>query len=211
MRFLKFLSLAACGLFAGALSAQVGVYVLATGQHMSNVKYTTTTTPWTLGGPNTGDFSPLGYTIGGYYDFKKFGPATFGIDVRGGSTTSKKGVVDTATAAGGRIYSALGGARFSFQTKLAGLHISPYAEGAVGLVKTNFGVLTAQMPGPQTPSSTGRVSNVNFNGYVGADVALAPVLSLRLEGGTGLVHGNSESTPLQTYSVGIVFHTRPRQ
>ena len=193
---LKLFVLAVCGLFAGCLQAQVGGYVLATGQHMTEIN-------------GSAKFSPIGYTIGSYYDFFSIGRVRIGADARFTSTSSKKGATTAASfgpsGVGGRIYSGLGGVRGSMNFKWKGIGIAPYLQASAGLVRTNYGVL---FPGsPQAPG-TGRLSNFGLNGFAGADITVLPVVSLRFEGGSGIVHGGptSGTYPLQTFSVGLVFH-----
>ncbi|MBS1813750.1 MAG: hypothetical protein JSS87_02625 [Acidobacteria bacterium] len=195
---LKLFVLAACGLFAGCLQAQVGGYVLATGQHMTGIN-------------GSAKFSPVGYTIGGYYDFFSAGRVRIGADARFMSTSSKKGATTGAnvgpSGVGGRIYSGLGGVRASIDFKIKTVAIKPYLQASAGLVRTNYGVL---YPDPPTsPGVTDRYSNLGVSGFAGADISLLPMVSLRLEGGSGVVHGGpaSGSYPLQSYSVGIVFHS----
>lgn len=216
MRFVKSLVLMAGALSSCAAFGQVGFYTLATGQHMSDIRFNPSATPITVDskGSATGSFSPLGYTLGGYYDFHSFGRFRLGADARFVSTSTQKGALAgdsfsfAATAAGGRVYSGLAGARLSTRFKVKVLPIHPYVEAAAGLVRTNYGVIA---PGsPTQPSATGRYSNFAFTGMVGGDFYLLPILDLRLEGGSGFLSGGPASStyPLQTFSIGVVFHTK---
>lgn len=221
MRFKKFLALAACALFAGSMRAQTGVYILATGQHVTGVHYNYTLPPSppsvptnlsVTSGPYNGYFSPIGYTIGAYHDFLSLGRFHLGADARFISTSAKKGATASSDnphpfiGAGGRVYSGLAGVRFSTPVKLMAIHLTPYIGANAGLVRTNYGVLYPDSP--QAPG-TGRLSNLGLNGNIGADIHLAPFVALRLDGSSGIIHGGpvNASYPLQTFSIGINFHS----
>lgn len=227
---LKLFVLALCGLFAGCLQAQVGVYVMATGQHMSDVTYVYT---GATTGPNPyvgqSHFSPLGFTGGIYYDRWGTDRFRFGIDLRGGVTSSQKGTVTndknfpsgSSNIAGGKIYTTMGGFRGSMQTHIGAVKLSPYAQISAGLIRTNYGVYTPinySYTGNGT-GATGNVSNFGVAGIIGADVKITPMIAWRLEAGTGGVFAGSKpgtlsksnfevpsgTFPLQSYSMGIVF------
>lgn len=235
MRF-KLLVLAVCGLFAGCLQAQVGVYVLATGQHMSNVTYTYT---GSTTGPNpyTGEshFSPLGFTAGAYYDRWGTDHFRFGVDVRGGISSSQKGTVTNdknfpaspSNFAGGKIYTMMGGARGSMRTHIGAVKLDPYVQLSAGLIRTNYGVyppINYGFSGNGT-GATGNVSNFGAAGTIGADVQINPMIAWRLEASTGAVFAgsrpdglsksnfnvSSSTFPLQSYSMGVVFRFHRNQ
>lgn len=227
MRFMKFLALAASALCAGSLQAQTsanyGGYILATGQHMTDIHFAVSGNSPTTGvasiarGPYTGKFSPIGYTLGGYYDFLSLGRFRMGVDARFISTSSRKsatadrgaypsGVDYSTIGPEGRIYSGLAGVRFSTPVKLSSLRLVPYIGVNAGIVRTNYGIL---FPGSTQAPGTGRLSNLGLNGNAGVDIKLAPVVALRLDGSSGIVHGGpvNASYPLQTFSIGINFHS----
>lgn len=236
---MKSLALAACTLCAGYLHAQVAVYVLATGEHMSNVPFTYTASKYSITPPpgtqlsGQGSFSPLGYTVGGTYDFMNVGRVHLGVDARFTSTSSKKGAVardgmysgttssGPATSgqvpqydlAGGRVYSTLGGIRGSINTRISAIHIDPYVQASAGLIRSNFGVYEPVYNGP-----TGRLSAFGAFGFAGADIHLAPMVALRLEGGAGTAIAPSKPSnfdnfdvpsggkALYKFSAGLIFH-----
>jgi hypothetical protein len=219
MRLSKVFALVVCALSVSAVRAQVGVYLLATGQHMSSITYTDTSSTATPQTSASGHISPLGFTAGSYYDFHTFGPVRVGADLRGGVTTSQKSALSLENASGGYVGTVLGGARGSVTTHIGPVKLDPYLQVSFGLIRTNYGVYT-----PTANQGTNRLNNFGMTGYLGADVHLAPILSLRVEGGSGAVLAGSRPSnlsgqrysvssgaiPLQTFSIGIVLHGRPQ-
>ena len=204
MLFRKSLLLLTLCLFAPIVHAQLGVYGLITGQKMSGIDSANQSRGW----PKLDSaYSPLGWTLGAYYDFYNLGPVRLGVDARGGITTSKKGAQTSSNGAGGYIGNGLAGVRASFHTPIK--QIKPYVQGSLGVARTNYGLLPANGP------DSGRFTNLAFGGFVGADITLAPILDFRAEYGYGGVHSgehNYGTTPgvgsgtygLQTVSAGFV-------
>ena len=217
MRLSKVFVLAVCVLSVSAVRAQVGVYILATGQHMSSINFTDTLSTTTPQATSSGHISPLGFTGGAYYDFHTFGPVRVGADLRGGITSSQKSAIAVENAAGGHVGTVMGGARGSITTHIGPIKVDPYAQVSFGLIQTNYGVYT-----PTANGGTNRLNNFGLTGYLGADFRLAPVFSVRFEGGSGAVIAGSRPSnlsgqrysvssgaiPLQTFSIGVVFHSR---
>ncbi|WP_041586139.1 hypothetical protein [Terriglobus saanensis] len=186
---------------------------------MSSINYTDTLSTTTPQATGSGHISPLGFTGGVYYDFHTFGPIRVGADLRGGITSSQKSALGVENAAGGHVGTVLGGARGSLATHIGPVKVDPYVQVSFGLVQTNYGIYT-----PVANQGTNRLNNFGMTGYLGADVHLAPIASLRFEGGSGAVLAGSRpnslsgqrysvssgAIPLQTFSIGIVFHGRPR-
>jgi hypothetical protein len=219
MRLSKVFALVVCALSVNAVHAQVGVYFLATGQHMSSINYTDTLSTTTPQATGSGHISPLGFTGGAYYDFHTFGPIRVGADLRGGITSSQKSALGVENAAGGHVGTVMGGARGSIATHIGPVKVDPYLQVSFGLMQTNYGVYT-----PVANAGTSRLSNFGMTGFLGADFHVAPVASIRFEGGTGAVIAgsrpsnlsgqrysvNSGAIPLQSFSIGVVFHSRPQ-
>jgi hypothetical protein len=152
--------------------------------------------------------NPLGFTGGAYYDFKSIGPVRLGVDLRGSTANTHRGAQANSDGSGAHIYSGLGGIRLSFHTPVK--YIKPYVEGAAGIGRSNYGVLTNANiftfvnPGVQT------ISNLEYHGYVGVDVPFAPFADWRVfEVGYGALNsfGNAAHTyPIMSISSGIVLH-----
>src|SRR5580698_435880 len=110
--------------FTSAAQAQFSAYADVTVEQLSGIRSSpvlqvlsplpctgTTTTNCTA---YNNSVHPIGFTGGASYDWKTFGPATIGFDLRGIVESDKRGAQTTATGAGARIYSGLGGIRASF-------------------------------------------------------------------------------------------------
>jgi len=193
-------------LIAGAAHAQAGLYATVTAQRISNIPYSTGTTTAT-----GGEVNPLGGTFGAYYDFKNLGPVRLGVDGRGVITRTPRGVLPTANGSGTHLFSVLGGVRASFHTPIHLLR--PYVEGAAGYARTDYGEPPdSPQPGVITGVSTPLYKAFEYHGYAGLDLAVAPLLDVRLfELGYGGLSGSgptnqSQSYPVKSISVGIVFH-----
>jgi hypothetical protein len=146
--------------------------------------------------------SPLGFTVGGYYDIHSFGPVRLGADLRFSHLTDRRGAQSAADGAGTRVYSTLGGVRASFHTPYKLLQ--PYIQGSAGLGRSDYGLLF---------DSTGKanpVNNFQYNAYAGVDLKVLPVMDIRAVelgyGGLNPFGTNAHNYPLRSVSFGFVFH-----
>jgi hypothetical protein len=222
------LPLAVLALALPALSstaqAQFSVYADVTVEQLSGIKSSpvlnvltplpctaTTTTNCTA---YNNSVHPIGFTGGGSYDWKTFGPATIGFDLRGIVESDKRGAQTNATGSGARIYSGLGGVRASFNTPFK--LIRPYVQGSVGYARSNYGVLTNAMVStspifPGIPTQ----NNLEYHAYAGMDLRFLPWADWRIfEAGYGGLQAfgtYAHTYPLYSISSGIVFHIPPRQ
>jgi hypothetical protein len=160
---------------------------------------TTSGTPVTFGEKSTAD--PYGGTVGAFYDFRSFGPVTFGADVRASFlNTNKSAYAYQASTSFMRHYAFLGGARATFKTPFKVLR--PYAQISAGLGRTD----ATQPPLPLTAA----LNYQNFTqvqGFAGLDLALFDNVDFRaIELGVGEMFGPS-SHNIQTIGIGLVFHT----
>jgi len=185
--------------------AQAGVYGLFTVDRQSGIN---SSPILPAGVAYNNSVNPLGFTGGAFYDFKSFGPVRLGVDLRGSTVNAHRGAQANSDGAGAHIYSGLGGIRLSFHTPIK--FIKPYVEGAAGIGRSNYGVLTNANiytyvnPGVQT------ISNLEYHGYGGVDVPFAPFADWRVfEVGYGALNsfGNAAHTyPIISISTGVVFH-----
>jgi hypothetical protein len=191
--------------FSSTAHAQAGAYGLFTVDRMSGIA----SSPILPAGVMYNDqVNPLGFTGGAFYDFKSFGPIRLGVDLRGSAINAHRGAQANSDGAGTHIYSGLGGVRLSFHTPLK--FIKPYVEGAAGIGRSNYGVLsnaslaTYVNPGVQT------ISNLEYHGYAGLDLPFAPFADWRVfEVGYGALQsfGNAAHTyPIMSISTGVVIH-----
>jgi len=156
---------------------------------------------------------PIGFTGGASYDWKTFGPATIGFDLRGIVESDRRGAQTNATGSGARIYSGLGGIRASFATPIKPLR--PFVQGSFGYARSNYGVLTnAQVSSNPLFPGIPTQNNLEYHVYAGMDLRFLPVADWRVfEAGYGALQeiGNfSHNYPLYSISTGIVFHIPPR-
>ncbi len=142
--------------FSAAAHAQLAVYGTVSVEHVTGLKCLDT-----VCGSNNGTISPVGGGGGVYYDWRTFGPARIGFDVRASSTVGNKNAVQYASGPQPRIYSALGGVRASFQLKT--LSLRPYVQGSVGWDRTNA----------NAPLTYG--TGVEFRGVRGCGLPVFPV------------------------------------
>ena len=196
-----------------AARAQTSVYATVTAHNLGGLTYTTvgTGTANTLTTKTDGSFSPLGATIGGYYDFKSIGRIRLGADVRGSITRSNHGADPTNAGSGGRIYTAMGGVRATFPAHFKLL--APYLQGSVGYARTDAGISPAVSLNQTNPFPAGRAttsSGVVYQGLAGLDIRALPTLDVRLfEFGLGAISGIQNQPGahlLQSVSVGLVYH-----
>lgn len=191
--------------FPSIAHAQAGVYAQFTVDRLSGIK----SSPILPAGVAYNDsVNPLGFTGGAYYDFKSLGPVRLGVDLRGSTINSHRGAQANSDGAGAHIYSALGGVRVSFHTPLK--YIKPYVEGAAGLGKSNYGVLSNASISNYVTPGVQTISNLEYHGYVGLEVPFAPFANWRVfEVGYGALNsfGNAAHTyPMMSVSSGIVLH-----
>jgi hypothetical protein len=156
---------------------------------------------------------PIGFTGGASYDWKTFGPATIGFDLRGIVESDRRGAQTNATGAGTRIYSGLGGVRASFNTPFKPLR--PFVQGSFGYARSNYGVLTnAQVSSNPAYPGIPTQNNLEYHVYAGMDLRFLPAFDWRVfEAGYGALQemgSFSHNYPLYSISTGIVFHIPPR-
>ena len=191
--------------FNSAAHAQAGVYATFTVERLSGIQ---SSPILPAGVAYNNSVNPLGFTGGAYYDFKNLGPVRLGVDLRGSSINTHRGAQVSSDGSGTHIFSGLGGVRLSFHTPIK--YIRPYVEGAAGIGRSNYGVLsnsginTYVTPGVQT------ISNLEYHGYLGVDVPFASFADWRMfEVGYGALNsfGSAAHTyPIMSISSGVVFH-----
>jgi hypothetical protein len=190
--------------------AQVGVYGMFTVDRLSNIASSPVPLPPNSTGSafaraNTVD--PLGGTGGVYYDFMKLGPVRLGADLRGSILTTKRGAYINFNGPGARIYSVLGGVRGSFQTPIKSL--KPYVQLSAGLGRSDYGLYSGR-PASSQPLPNAIYNNFEYEGLVGLDVKLLPVLDWRVAefgyGGLDPFGTYSHNYPIKQVSMGFVFH-----
>jgi hypothetical protein len=185
--------------------AQADVYGMFTTDRLSGIQ----SSPILPAGVAYNDYvNPLGFTGGGFYDFKTFGPVRLGIDLRGSTTNTHRGAQVTSDGAGSHIYSGLAGVRGSFHVYKP--YIKPYVQASAGVGRSNYGVLSNAglynyvRPGVQT------VSNLEYHGYAGLDLSFASFADWRVfELGAGALNsfGSASHTyPILSISTGVVLH-----
>ena len=164
--------------------------------------------------PSTGSLNFTGGYGGVFYDWRTFGPARIGFDVRAGEEHSNK---SASSGAGGSnatsTQAVLAGVRASFHTPISVL--KPYGQVSAGWARSNvsepFGTTVATSSSLTPPRSYDNFLRVE--GFVGADIRILPQLDLRaVELGIGNMNrmgsGNagSSSVSVQSVGIGIVFH-----
>ena len=213
-------------LAAGSSYAQFSAYGNVTLDHLTGIDsaplLNTLTPPPCTGSVTTNctayrsSVDPIGFTGGVSYDIKQVGPALLTADVRAVVENNHQGAQRLSQGSGTHIYSYLGGIRASFSTPFQLLR--PYAEGAVGYARSNYGVLTNAgiktasgnpvLPGVSTQG------NLEYHIFAGADLRVLPVLDWRVaELGYGAIvemGSYSHNYPLYSVSTGIVLHFPPR-
>jgi hypothetical protein len=203
--------------------AQVGVYGMYSGEHLSNIQcFSPASVSCSNGsaggavvggvqqGGATGSINPSGFSGGIYYDFRNVGPVRLGLDVRGGQGHSNK---SAAWSAGEKNateeYMVLAGVRGSMKTKYSWL--TPYAEVLGGWTRSDA-------TEPCTLNSFGLCTVVPFDNFVryeavgGADIHLSSILDLRLVelgiGNMNRIGSGTGQSSVGVFSVGagIVLH-----
>jgi hypothetical protein len=215
MNFGKWMTVVLLGLGCGLTAhAQYGIYFGYSGERLGGITCKSfigtqndcsATTASLSGGTSTAttdSVNPSGYLLGGYWDFKTFGPVRLGADVRYYDLKSNK---SASTAAGGpnatTSNTVLGGVRGTFHTPISWL--KPYGEIAAGRSSTDAA------NGPGTFSSY-----LRYEGFAGIDIRILPVMDIRaVEVGIGnmsAMGSGSGSISVQSIGAAIVFHTPPR-
>ena len=89
-------------------------------------------------------------------------------------------------------------------------YIKPYVEGAAGLGRSNYGVLSNASTANYITPGVQTISNLEYHGYVGVDIPVAPFADWRVfEAGYGALNsfGNAAHTyPIMSISTGVVLH-----
>jgi len=190
---------------SSAAHAQAAIYGQFTVDRLSGIQ----SSPILAAGVAYNDsVNPLGFTGGAFYDFKSFGPFRLGVDLRGSTVNTHRGAQANSDGSGSHIYSGLGGVRLSFHTPIK--YIKPYVEGAAGIGRSNYGVLTNSSTSKYVTPGVQLISNLEYHGYAGVDLPFAPFADWRVfEVGYGALNsfGNAAHTyPIMSISTGVVIH-----
>jgi hypothetical protein len=212
MSFRKAVLLLAAVAIATATSshAQVGVYGMFTVDRLSNIASSPLPPPPNSTGSafaRSNSVDPLGGTGGVYYDFLKLGPVKLGADLRGSILTTKRGAYINFNGPGARVYSVLGGVRGVFNTPVKSL--KPYLQISAGLGRSDYGLYTGR-PASNQPLPNAIYSNFEYEGLVGLDIKMLPILDWRVAefgyGGLDPFGTYSHNYPIKQVSMGFVFH-----
>jgi len=159
--------------------------------------------------------NPLGFTGGATWDFKTFGPATLGVDLRGSIVKTHQGAETYSQGTGAHTYSGLGGVRASFNSPIRVFR--PYIQASAGIARSNYGVLTnAGVTNSGTPIYPGipTQNNLEYHVYAGGDLRFTPWADWRVfELGYGALNSfgtYAHTYPIYSVSTGVVFHFPPR-
>ena len=226
MSFRKFAVLILLSLLGtvGKLRAQVGVYIGFSATDFSGISCLAPTGTTCANGavyPQQGSAKPLGLLLGGYYDFKTYGPVRLGVDVRYNHESSNKAAADNV---GGKnaVFSdtGLAGVRGSF--KVHPNWFRPYVQASVGITKSNITEPSCITTTGATILCSGTTLNtprttdtfLRYEAFGGADVKVFPILDLRIiEVGVGNMNrvgsgtsGTTSSVGVKSIGAGIVFH-----
>lgn len=186
-----FAAVAAC--FPFAAHGQIGIFGTVTGENINGVSCAQST-GGTVSGCASGSTTdkPYGASFGGYYDFRNLGPVRYGVAIRGGVlNTNKDPGANISSTDLIREYSVMGGLHGTTGTPIRWLH--PFGEVMAGYSK--FGPVYAYD------------TYTKFQGTLGADISLAPILDLRvIELSAGALFGPS-THGTQSIGAGIVFHS----
>ncbi len=190
---LKHLFLAGAFALSAAVGAQaqVGIFGQLTGQRVTGVQCKFTTCSNTEG---------IDYLQGGgggiYYNFRRFGPALLGVDVRADTLASNKSAsTPIAGKNAARYTSLMGGARATFHVPVT--FMRPYGEVDLGWVRR------------VNPQLYGIDNFFGYRVYGGLDFAVAPIMDVRVpEVGIGqnIGFGGVKSNTVESVSIGVVFH-----
>jgi hypothetical protein len=199
MNFGKLFGLAVMALGCAAAHAQLGVYGMYQGNTLSGIQCFAPATVACSNGTtagNTGTVKPSGIQGGIYYDFKTIGPLRFGGDIRGGTFHSNKSAVNSS---GGDNATHMDNLLFGLraEVKVPYVFLKPYAQVSAGYARTD---------------ATEPYSIVEYEGLVGADIKVFPIVDLRaIELGIGNMNrigsGNGTgSVGVKSIGIGVVFH-----
>ena len=193
MTFRHLLSLAT--LVAGSsfvAHAQLGVYGTITGERVTGVQCSSTTTSC----PGAGTDNVIGGGGGAYYDFMTIGPARLGIDLRANTLRGNKAAsIPIAGTNAVRMDSVMGGLRASFRTPIK--PVRAYAQASLGWSRR------------VNPQPFGSYNFLAYRGFVGLDVNALSFMDLRLpefEIGQNIGRNGQPTNGVQAVSVGVVFH-----
>lgn len=201
---------AAVLVLAVSAHAQFAVYGTATVERLSNIQssplLSSTSSP-SLTYNNA--VNPLGATFGAFYDLRNVGPVRLGLDLRGSIITDKRGAAKAYNANGSHIDSGLVGVRVLFHAPRQWLR--PYAEGAVGIGRSNYGL---QLPVSSTTAPPLPAyhldNNFEYHVFAGLDLRASSILDIRIfevgYGGLDPFGTNAHNYPLKSMSAGFVFH-----
>jgi hypothetical protein len=215
MRLGKVLAVVLLGLGCGvAAQAQLGVYGLFSATGFTGIHcYSTTGVNCSNGTANggTGNVNPTGLSGGAYYDFKTLGPVRLGVDLRGGNNHANKSASSSAGGdgiTGGSYF--LGGVRGSIHTPISWL--KPYAQISAGYAHSDVTepIVAGTVAAPNPPRADDNF--LQFEGFVGADIHVLPLLDLRaIELGIGNMNRigsgtGTSSAGVRSIGVGVVLH-----
>jgi hypothetical protein len=176
--------------------AQLAVYGTVTGSRLTNLQ---SSPEAPAGSQLNNSVSPLGGTLGAYYDFKKLGPVKLGADLRGSLARTDRGAYTSFNGGGTHLYSGLAGIRAVFHTPFVPLH--PYIQGSAGIGRTDYGILFNRGITLRT--------NFQYEAFAGVDLSILPILDFRVVefgyGGLNPFGSNSNNYPIQSVSSGLVF------
>ena len=223
MNFGKISAMVFAGLAMGATAhAQFGVYGMFSVTQYTGVQCVSTAVACSNGTvavsasgvKSTGSISPTGLSGGAYYDFKTVGPVRLGVDLRAGANHANKSASSSAggdNVTGGSFY--LGGVRGSVHTPISWL--KPYAQVSLGYAHSDVTEPTSAQGSGASPAPRYFDSFVQYEGFVGADIHVLPIIDLRaFEVGIGNMNriGNgssqdgSSSVGVRSLGAGVVIH-----
>lgn len=172
--------------------AQLNVYGTITGERVTDVQCSSTTTAC----PGAGTDNVIGGGGGAFYDFMTVGPARLGIDVRANTLRGNKAAsIPIAGTNAVRMDSALAGVRASFHTPIKPLRA--YAQASIGWSRR------------VNPQPFGAYNFLAYRGFVGLEVNTLSFMDLRLpefEIGQNIGRNGQATNGVQAVSVGVVFH-----
>jgi hypothetical protein len=217
MKFGKWFGLALLSAgFGLTAQAQLGVYIGYSATHFSGIECLapgteTCSSQSSTATSKSASVNPSGVMAGAYYDFKTYGPVRLGVDVRYMHDRSNKSAADIGggeDATGANTF--LAGVRGVVHTPFGWL--KPYGELAAGLTSSDVTepfcatVATPTCTGATVANSPRKYDNfIRYEGFVGADIRLAPMIDLRaIEVGIGnMDRSGSTGYPGSTSSVGL--------
>jgi hypothetical protein len=198
------------GLFSATGFTGVQCYSVAP-TPCSNGSHGGTNNAGVVTGGGTGSVNPTGLSGGAYYDFKTLGPVRLGVDLRGGNNHANKSASSSAGGdgiAGGSYF--LGGVRGSIHTPISWL--KPYAQVSAGYAHSDVTepIVAGTVATPNPPRAYDNF--VQFEGFVGADIHVLPMLDLRaIELGIGNMNRvgsgtGTSSVGVRSIGIGVVLH-----